>query len=190
MAEAPILPNYDDVDSLLKQANARLDAAGAHGLLCAFICAKPGQSTTKEWETLILGDLTEAKKNAGVLLEELYELSYHLLSEFSFEFMLLLPDDSVDINQRAELLGLWCQGFLVGLEKCGISLHNHPQNDVTDALNDIIEIAQVSFGDITDSEEDETAYLELLEHVRLSALMIFCELNDKGSNKLAIDSLD
>jgi uncharacterized protein YgfB (UPF0149 family) len=173
MSEALILPDYNDVDSLLKQANATLEAAWAHGLLCAFLCAKPSASE-KEWGELILGKEESPKCISS--LQELSELTYHLLSDFSFEFTLLLPEDSVDINQRAELLGLWCQGFLVGLEKCGIPLKGRTPSDITDALNDILEISQVSFGDIAENDEDETAYLELVEHVRLSALMIFCEI--------------
>lgn len=173
MTDTPSLPRFTDIERALKKADSNFDAASAHGLLCGFICATSGK-TDSEWKQLIAGKKNQLDNLAA--LEELYEVSYHLLSEFSFEFNLLLPEDSVDINQRAELLGLWCQGFVTGLEKCGFLLTKREPSDVTEALDDIIEIAQISFGDITDTEEDETAYFELVEHVRLSVLLIFNEI--------------
>ena len=46
-----------------------------------------------------------------------------------------------------------------------------------DAINDITEIAQVSFGDIKADDTAETDYCELVEYVRLAILMIYQELN-------------
>lgn len=181
MTETPSLPEYTDIEQALQDAGANFDAAGVHGLLCGFICADPDNTHEAEWAKLVFGKNKDEKTLE--LLEALYETSYHSLSEFSFEFGLLLPEDSADINQRAELLGLWCQGFLVALEKCKVPLKNRPASDVTEALNDIIEIAQVSFGDITDTDEDETAYFELVEHVRLSVLMIFHEFRSSENTQ-------
>jgi uncharacterized protein YgfB (UPF0149 family) len=43
-------------------------------------------------------------------------------------------------------------------------------------LDDITEISEINFGDIAENDEDESAYFELVEYVRLSVLMIFHEL--------------
>ena len=90
---------------------------------------------------------------------------------------MLLPNDKTDINLRTEALGSWCQGFLSGLKQCHIPLENREPGDITDTLSDITEIAKVNFGDIKTTDEDEMAYFELVEYVRLAVLMLFHELN-------------
>ena len=80
------------------------------------------------------------------------------MNQFSFEYNLLLPNDDTDINVRAEALGIWCQGFLTGLQQAEISLEKHANTELTDAIKDITEIAQISYGDIPSTDEDETAY--------------------------------
>ncbi len=113
-------------------------------------------------------------------LQQLYEISYHQMSEFSFEFALLLPDDDININARTEALSLWCQGFLTGLKKSNVPIENREESDVTETINDILEIAQVKYGDIAEDDEDETAYFELIEYVRLGVLMIFQDLKNNS----------
>jgi uncharacterized protein len=174
MTSTPSLPDYQDITKILEHAHSQFDASQVHGLFCGLICAEPGLAEPISWEKLLFR--SEQKPNNMGSLYELYETSYHLLSEFSFEFSLLLPTDTLDINARAESLGLWCQGFLTGLEQGKIPLKKREASDVTDALNDIIQIAEVSFGDIVENDEDETAYFELVEYVRLSVLMIFQDL--------------
>jgi uncharacterized protein YgfB (UPF0149 family) len=172
MSPTTLQPSYADVNAALISTGSAFQAADAHGLLCGIICATSGR--VDSWEKLLLGPTDNAH---GIeVLHELYESSYHQMSEFSFEFSLLLPSDDEDINWRTEALGLWCQGFLTGLEQAETPVQQHASLEVTDALNDIIEIAQVSYGDIPGSDEDETAYYELEEYVRLIALMLFHEL--------------
>lgn len=172
------LPNYAEITEALKKTPANYNASQVHGLMCGLICANSGKPD-RQWESLLFGT-TKDKQAVDVLLQ-LYETSYHQMSEFSFEFALLLPEDTLDINQRAEALGLWCQGFLTGLEQSKIPLENRPASEITEAIDDLIEISQVNYGDIATSDEDETAYFELVEYVRLAALMIFHELKSPSS---------
>ncbi len=173
MTQIPSLPSYTEIANLLLNAHTSFTPSQIHGLFCGYICATSGKIDNR-WEKIVLGK--NKNDECRELLQQLYETSYHQMSEFSFEFSLILPNDDVDINARTEALGLWCQGFLSGLEQCQIPLQNREESDVTETLNDIIEIAQVNFGDIADDDEDETAYFELVEYVRLGALMIFQDL--------------
>lgn len=169
----PALPSYSELVNTLTQAKINFTPSEAHGLLCGYLCAPSGANKTP-WKKTLLG---KNKNNACYeLLQQIYEVSYHQMSDFSFEFSLILPDDEEDINIRTEALGLWCQGFLTGLEQSKIPIQRPEDNEFTETLNNLIEIAQVSYGDIADNEEDETAYFELVEYVRLGALMIFQEL--------------
>ncbi len=175
----PALPSYTDVAELLAAAKSSFHPAEVHGLFCGYICATSGK-IDHHWEKLVLGNVKSPEYRE--LLQQLYEMSYHQMSEFSFEFTLLLPGDNTDINSRTEALGLWCQGFLTGLEQSKIPLQNREPSDVTETLNDLIEIAQVTYGDIADNEEDETAYFELVEYVRLGVLLVFQDLKSGNPN--------
>lgn len=174
MSTTSSFPTYKEVATALKKSPANYNAAQVHGLMCGLICATSGKSNTR-WEPIILGN--EKDPQMREILQRLYETSYHQMSEFSFEFGLLLPDDKIDINERTEALGLWCQGFLTGLEQGKVPIENREPSEVTETIEDLIEISQVNYGDLTSSDEDETAYFELVEYVRLAALMIFHELN-------------
>jgi len=189
MIDTPSLPDYEDITNVLDQGKSTFGAAQVHGLFCGLVCATSGAEINAGWQELLFP--AKAQPISLESLEQLYEISYHLLSEFSFEFDLLLPNSSVDINTRTEALGLWCQGFLAGLQQGGVPLIRRSPSEVTDAINDLVEIAQVSFGDIADNDDDETAYFELVEYVRLSVLMIFQDLktDKQDSQRNQEDSL-
>lgn len=181
MNAKPSLPTYEEFTHSLHHIDNSLDAAETHGLLCGYLCATSG---AEKMDTVFKNLLLDGKKNQKVytVLQQSYEASYDYLTEFSFEFNLILPDDDTDINVRAEALGLWCQGFLTGLAQSTQALQNHPDPEITEALNDLKEITQVKFGDISNNDEDETAYFELVEYVRLTALMLFNELKSDNSS--------
>jgi yecA family protein len=165
------LPSFDDVTEALGTIN--MNASQAHGLLCGLICVA-NEKENDSWKKLLFG--SKKKPKNLTVIEELYENSYQQLTEFSFEFEMLLPDDEQDINFRTESLGLWCQGFLTGLKKSNIQLEHRQEGELTDTLDDLTEIAQVNFGDLADTDEEESAYFELVEYVRLAALLVFQEL--------------
>ncbi len=186
---ASSLPNYAELTTLLNKIQPGLHPAEAHGLLCGYLCftSKPEKLDAQLEKFFLSG---KKNKEARAILLQLYETSHHSLKQFSFDFNLILPDDDTDINVRAEALSLWCQGFLTGLAQSPTSLQNHPVNEVVEALNDLTEIAQLHFGNISPNEEDETAYVELTEYVRLSALLIFNELQSSAiSPKIGTRSL-
>jgi uncharacterized protein YgfB (UPF0149 family) len=168
MSHTPILPTYSEISSILKKTPEKYNASQLHGLLCGLMCGTLGKDA-QHWQTL----------TGHPIIQQLYETTYQQLSEFSFEFALLLPSDTKDINLRTESLGLWCQGFLAGLKQVHVRLTQREPGEITDALNDITEIAQVGFGDIKANSEEETAYCELVEYVRLAILMLFQELRSK-----------
>lgn len=167
-------PSYNEVAKTLEKNHSEFNPAQVHGLLCGLICVLP-LHVDYDWKKHVLG--INSKPAAVEVLERLYEATYQELHEFSFEFSLLLPDDKLDINSRTESLGLWCQGFLIGLQQSDEMTWQSISEEMENALTDITEIAKVDFGDIMKNEEDETAYFELVEYVRLAALMIFQEIH-------------
>lgn len=174
MNQPTSIPSFSEISTILKAAESPFGASQIHGLLCGLVCVYTDQMDDN-WQKIIIGD--QSNKQYFDLLQRLYEANLHEISEFSFEFTLMLPKDSADINLRTEALGLWCQGFLTGLQQSENIIKERTSEEVKEALNDIIEIAQVNFGDIKSDDEDETAYYELVEYVRLIVLMIYHELN-------------
>lgn len=172
MNHVPSLPTFSEVNTALKKFN--FHASQAHGIICGLICALSKKEIN--WGSLLHVD--RKNKKAHELLKLISDVSFKQMSEFSFEFSLLLPNDKVDINVRTESLGLWCQGFLTGLQHGNVPITGREPGEVTEALEDLVEIAQVNYGEITPGDEDEGAYFELVEYVRLAILLIFQDLSE------------
>lgn len=181
------LPDYDELFDALLKTKLKLHPAEAHGLCCGMLCGGEGtENTEPAWEKIITGSgkrddedqktkspKQKTTKQIHQLLTELYEITKKELDEFLFEFELLLPNDSQNLSERAEALTLWCQGFLTGLKVMNIPIPEHHHDDVSEAINDIVEIAKMNYEDVVESEEDEAAYVELVEFVRMAVVLIY-----------------
>ncbi len=185
MNQTVTLPSYADTTEALQNMESDIPSAEAHGLLCGIICTTRGK-IDMGWEKLLSG--AQKNQQSVELLRQLYGVSFQQLTDFSLDFALLLPNDEADINERAEALGIWCQGFLTGLQQNPQIIEDSASPEVTEALNDITEIAQINYGDITDTDEDEKAYLELVEYVRLAVLMLYQEFNANMQSDEASES--
>jgi uncharacterized protein YgfB (UPF0149 family) len=174
MSQISSLPSYAVLKKTLHAFQTNAHAAQIHGLLCGYLCRTAVNKINSTWESFFPG--IKKSKKLYQLLQEIIEASYRQLNEFSFEFYLILPTEKTNINLRAEALGLWCQGFLTGLDAEHISHLQNQSGEISEAIKDILHISEISFGDIAENEEDESAYVELVEYVRLSVLMIFQEL--------------
>lgn len=92
------------------------------------------------------------------------------IADSDYGFRLLLPDDAVSMSLRAEALGQWCQGFLMGF---GLSECDADSLDVDgkDMLTTLAEVAQIDI-DLEASDENESLYTELCEFVRIAAIYL------------------
>lgn len=178
MSQTFSLPSYALLTKAIQSFQPNGDAAQTHGLLCGYLCATTGD--IGDWWENIFPGIKKSKKLYS-LLQEVIEESYHHLSEFSFEFSLILPNEKSELSVRAETLGLWCQGFLTGLEWGNVLLQDRAPGQVKEALDDMLEISEISFDGIAGNDEDESAYFELVEYVRLSVLMIFHEIKTENA---------
>lgn len=48
-------------------------------------------------------------------------------------------------------------------------------------MNDVIEIAKMNYEAVVASEEDEAAYVELVEYVRMAVILIYQDLRESES---------
>lgn len=182
MNQNPSLFTYTELDAWVQKIMPSADAAQVHGVLCGYRCAKIAES--HQWWNDVFPALQMDTQDLASL-NQLYDAITDQLNDVALGFTLLLPEDDIDLNVRAEALGLWCQGFLTGLKKGGIVLEKTSNAEIKEAFDDMLEISKISFGDIAPNEEDEEAYVELVEYVRLNVLMLFSELRHqaKGAEK-------
>ncbi len=174
---------FDTLDDALKRCGSNWDAAQTHGLLTGRL-AIAGVPAGPDWLLQILDGTdennaacTECRKH----LDALYQSTFWQLSERLSEFEALLPGDSDDVGIRTEALGHWCEGFLHGLvstqhgEALKARLAAEPLADI---IKDMLQITRAGLDTESDVEENEAAYAELVEYLRVAAQLCYEELAD------------
>lgn len=182
--EAIKLPEFGEVAHQLEQADAFISPAEAHGLLSGCVCAGSRLSGKSLLEP-ILGFGTKHAASGKKILMSLYHISSQQLYDADFTFQLLLPMDNASLLDRAKALKEWCQGFISGLGWAGIEPEQCQSEDVQSALLHISEIARLDIHNIIATEEDEKAFLEVVEYVRLAVMSIYMEFSGNQNHQAA-----
>lgn len=166
----------------IKNLKKALDAAEigqhpveVHGALVGLICGGVEQQN-HAWVAPLIDLINDGQQLDAELLKlinELYQDTVTRLTDFEFGFTLLLPEEEVSLSHRVEALSLWTQSFLTGIAIIQPKL-NQASEDVREVIKDLAEIAQVEF-DVVDDDESESAYIELQEFVRMSAILCYSE---------------
>lgn len=163
------MPTYEEIDQALAQTPLKLHPSEIHGILCGILSGNSNKNVP--WEELVTGGEDATKIHA--LLQSLFDATKKDLAEFLFEFQLLLPSDEHELAVRAEALTLWSQGYLAGLKSADVQIMGRKPSDTTEAINDIVEIAKMNYEDVVADDEDEGAYIELVEYVRMAAILVY-----------------
>ncbi len=169
------LPDFDELERDLDQVHATMGAAEAQGLMCGLVCAS-GRLDEAAWAGQLLPDTPLPEAGAGSRLRALARTTLTGMNDSGLGLTLLLPDDSIALRRRAAALGEWCQGFLLGLGVGGLGEPDRLPDNVQEILRDLSEIARVEFDTDSVDEEDERAYMEITEYVRMGVLLINEEL--------------
>ena len=179
--------SYDELESRLESAAAESGAAEAHGLLCGIICAA-GKASPAVWLDHVLGEGHTESTAAWGCRELLEELQTEILGQFNdeaFRFALLLPGDDAPLSKRTQALSRWCAGYLYGLALGGIRDDAGFPGDTGEVMKDFYEISNAEFIADPKDDENETAYMEIMEYVRMSVLLMHEELQSvPGSARL------
>nr|WP_252736006.1 UPF0149 family protein [Aestuariibacter sp. A3R04] len=170
--------NYDQVSNLLSQYDVIADGAEVQGILCGMLCGGMSISERK-WLDVLKDTINEGAGFAPDLentLTDVYNELCQQLVEAEFTLNLMLPDEQAPINDRGLGLINWVQGFMLGF---GLYQQNLVQcsDDVKEALEDFANISRME-EPMTEDEESEKALFEVLEYVKISALLCFNELGE------------
>ena len=172
------LPGHAELDDAMQTAGAECGAAESHGLSCGMVCAA-GSAAKRGWLEHLLGEgntLSSAAQSAADMLATLYAGMLLNFNDGDLGLTLLLPDDELPLAMRSLALGQWCQGFLYGLALGGIRDDSSKPGNVTEIMHDFFEISNTRYDYETSEETEEAAYQEIVEYVRMSALLCYEEL--------------
>jgi uncharacterized protein len=142
-----------------------------HGLFTGMLCAKPELDAQTCLNLVFVNQEDILRDDESELLAALCEATHEDLNGTDFSFCLFLPDDDEDLSERADALSEWCQGFLYGLGSLADSASLH--GECEEILRHLVDIAQLDAD--AAGEEDEVAFMELGEFVRMSVQLIYSE---------------
>lgn len=164
--------DFDSVQNALERLGTTADASESHGTLCGLLL---GNSTMAMWLAHALdavpeqGDVLAAEQLQ--ILQQLFEQTRERLNIEDMSLELLLPDDSKKLTERLVNLASWCQGFLYGITVIGRNNSETQDEQSRECLSDLLEISKLDTEEVA-SEETEQQFAEIVEHVRMSVLML------------------
>ena len=167
------LPDFEHTLAIAQGNLESCELAECHGVVCGLLCRIPDASLDA---FIGLLDMLEMLKTPGaglkMSLEELLNATRGQLVDPDMGLTLWLPKDDETLEDRTMALSQWCNGFLAGIGSSGEEALGTLTDDAKEALKDL---QQISLADVTDteqSEEDEKAYTEIVEFIRVAILMI------------------
>jgi len=175
MAAQPAIP-FEALANLFVAEGALASPAELHGFLCGWVSTQ-SQGDVVTAVTQALDAELGSEKLSGVV-SALAEVLREQLTEVSFEWQLLLPDEDCDLDVRVKGVADWCQGYTLAMGLAGEASLKGLSQDSFEGLADISEIGQIQLGEDLDSAEADM--VELVEFVRVVAMNIYLELNQQA----------
>ncbi|ALS99513.1 UPF0149 family protein [Lacimicrobium alkaliphilum] len=166
---------FEQLGSTLQQAAISSDGAEIQGIITGMLAGgMPVQS--EDWLSALADFVNQGEKLPDDVRQQimnLYQQTKDQLMASDFTLTLCLPDDAAPINDRGMALVKWVQGFLLGF-----GLHQNDltgcSEDVKEALEDFAEISRMD-EKMSEGEDSEQALFEVMEYVRVSAMLCFNE---------------
>jgi len=165
--------NFDELTRILSDARCATRAAECHGFLCGYLCISDDMAD-EVFRSCLLGDADEAAVMS--CLDSIRTLAAEVCSQISSSDLtleLLLPGDDRSLRERGESFIEWCEGFLSGLGAAGVVRFYSLSEECRELLDDLYKICRLDPDDMNESgEEEEVALTELIEYVRMGAILM------------------
>lgn len=175
--------DYASLSSGLQRIAVGTSPAELHGQLCGLLCSRPDFEFS-QWLDMSLPELIEAKGQGNALageceslLQPLFAATQAGIKDRELGFQLFLLEDTEALTHRLDDIAEWCGGFLLGLAMGGIKEYKGLPGDIPELMDDLVEISRAGHYELQDEEEDENAYMELVEYVRMGVMLIRMELH-------------
>jgi uncharacterized protein YgfB (UPF0149 family) len=169
---------FPEVVRVLERSGSSVSAAEGHGCLCGALCTTAEYPLERWLEEIVPDEESETDESGVSALRLLFTDTVRALRGDEMEFEPLIPDDEAALENRAAALAQWCQGFLYGF---GTGQPVKPQQlpaNVSEILKDLTHIGRAAVDVGESGEEEEQAYAEIVEYVRVGVQLIHDELAD------------
>lgn len=170
------LPDFNQSLARTRGEMGMADLAECHGVACGLICVREDSGAADFLDTLDLLQLTSGPGGElRQIMSELFEATFSQLRDDQLRLALWLPGDEESLDERTAALAQWCTGFLAGLGGAGQGLENLSQ-EAREALDDLQQIARAEVGGGVSDEDEEDAYYQVIEYIRVVTLLLREEL--------------
>lgn len=184
MSDSDELPDNAAVAGALRDAGLAIDPSELHGSLCGYVSGG-GRGDGDDWLQRLELDAERAPgsddASAGGTLDALRAVTLAQFAAQDFDFQILLPADDAPLAERADALVDWCRGFLGGFGLAAPA-SDALSDEAAEALDDLGRIAASDLA-YDGSEADESALAEIVEFVRVAALLLHGDCVDGAQRK-------
>ncbi len=178
---------FNEFAQSLSRIGTEISASESHGILCGLLCLSKEIDARQQWLSTLVNDAYSDQNPTIARFNEIADLLFEdtvkQLNHDSFEFHLLLPGSEQELGLRTEALAHWCQGFSYGLGIGGYRATAQHAGDVVELLRDFGEISRAGYNRELIEEDEEAAYAEIEEYIRVGVMLIMEELNPLTSKK-------
>lgn len=171
---------FADIVRAFEDLNSAVPAAEGHGYLCGALCASANYRL-QSWLEEVLPEAPS--RDARQVLRQLFDDTRQVLLGESMDLFLLLPDDEAPLRLRVLALSQWCQGFLYGFGSARPAGGERLPGDVNELLRDLAQIGRAVSEPAEGDEEEESAYAEIVEYVRVGVQLIHDECAVPGGSR-------
>jgi uncharacterized protein YgfB (UPF0149 family) len=181
-AVAASLPAFREVAAACRELRLGMDASELHGSLCGWLAG--GGADASDWMRRVLLDETLELPADDHVFERLRRATSDQFEDRDFGFEVLIPDAGDSLFLRSGALFDWCRGFVGAF---GLAAGAEPplSEEGREALADLARLAAARAEEGGD-EEDEAAFAEIEEFVRVAALLLHgdCALGPRHRRSL------
>lgn len=170
------LPNYRTFIDSISVLALPISGSELHGVMCGYLAAGANREGEGYMRALFINRSEESAREAARALFGVYAVSQQQITNFGFEFQLMLPDDDESLYDRARAFSEWCEGFSQGITISGIDFDALKSEEAQEGIQHITEFANLDYDALEVNEEDERALMEVIEYTRMAMLHIYTDI--------------
>ena len=174
--------NHEHIDRVKKKARISIDVSEYHGKISACLCCDNISAEDLLPEEVKAGRCSlslETMELKTVLVKVIAE-TLEKLNDAEMTFYPLLSPDSASLADRTGSLSSWCQGFIDGfglaIAQKNIPIGPADQDIIGEIIEDFSQISKLTSASVMNQDEEELAYMEVVEYVRVGVQLIFEEM--------------
>ena len=180
---------FSEIVRALEDLSSSVAAPEGHGYLCGVLCTRAHYPPECWLEEMVPEEEKRVRADRQAL-DLLFTDTRQALHSGSMNFELLLPDDDAPLPSRVSALSQWCQGFLYGFGTGQPAGLEALPADVSELLRDLTQIGRAIVEMEEGNEEEESAYAEIVEYVRMGVQLIYDEVDTMRVTQSAMPRSD